>query len=319
MVRFDLVRTAYSYSAGHEQRPETKHNGDRHVEANQSSVTLASFRPPIWRLRRALARIEVPSGPPSLPFRRRVRLLALLPIRNHVQFLPGFIANVAPQVDGIIALDDGSTDGTAELLESRSEILEVIRNPCDRPAWNEVGNHRKLLAAAIQHGAEWLLSIDADERLERDFRRRCERVIRRGRLFGYTAYGVRLRELWDAPDQYRVDGIWGQKTVPRLYEMRPDHELDGRALHGSKAPLQARIGGRYPIVDLNIYHLGMLTPELREARRQRYERLDPTARWQRKIGYAYLTDLSGLMLRKIAERRGYASAVTEIGELEKPR
>ena len=236
--------------------------------------------------------------------------MALLPIRNHLHYLPGYIASVAPHVDGIIALDDGSTDGTGEFLESRAEILEVIRIPRDRPSWDEMGNHRKLLAAAMRHGAEWALSVDADERLERDFRRRCERVIRRGRLLGYTAYGLRLRDLWDSRDHYRVDGIWGQKTTPRLYKLRPDHKLDGRALHGSKAPLQARVGGRYPIADLNIYHLGMLTPELREARRRRYESLDPTARWQRKVGYAYLTDSSGLELRRIPRGREYTNDTT---------
>jgi len=259
----------------------------------------------VRRLRRRLVEIEVPSGPPSLPFRRGVRLLALLPIRNHAHYLPGLLANLAPQVDGIIALDDGSTDGTGELLENSPNVLEVLHNPPDRPAWDEMGDHAKLLDAAARHGAEWVLSIDADERVERDFRRRCERVIRRGRWLGYTAYGLRLRELWDSRDRFRVDGIWGRKTAPRLYKLRPDHRLDRRKLHGSKAPKQARIEGRYPIADLDVYHLGMLTAELREARRKRYETLDPTARWQPTIGYAYLTDSSGLQLREISAGREY--------------
>ena len=263
----------------------------------------------VRRLRRRLVEIEVPSGPPSLSLRRGVRLLALLPIRDHAHYLPGFLVNVAPQVDGIIALDDGSTDETPDLLAGSSAVLEVLRNPVDRPTWDEMGNHARLLEAAARHGAEWVLSIDADERLERDFRRRCDRVIRRGRWLGYTAYGLRLREVWDARDRYRVDGIWGQKTEPRLYQLRPDHRLDRRELHGSKAPKQARVEGRYPIADLNLYHLGMLTPELREARRKRYETLDPTARWQPKIGYAYLTDPTGLALRAIPKGREYIDDV----------
>jgi hypothetical protein len=260
---------------------------------------------PIRRLRRCLLRFDVPSGPPSLPFGRRVRLLALLPVRNHARYLPGFFASIGPEVDGVIALDDGSTDETSEVLASRHEVLEVLCNPSDRPTWDEMGNHRKLLEAALRHGAEWVLSIDADERVERGFRRRCERVIRRGRWLRYSAYGVRLRELWDSPDLYRSDGIWGQKTVPRLYQLRADHELDKRELHGSKAPRQARILGRYPIADLIIYHLGMLTPERRDARRCRYETIDPTARWQPKIGYAYLTDSTGLELRPVPRGRDY--------------
>jgi len=266
----------------------------------------------VRRFRRALVRVVVPSGPPSLADGRAIRLLALLPIRNHAHFLPGLIANISPHVDGIIALDDGSTDDTCAILERCPAVLEVLHNPSDRSDWDEMGNHARLLQAAARHHADWVLSIDADERVERDFRRRCERVIRRGHWLGYTAYGLRLRELWDSPDEYRVDGIWGQKTVPRLYKLRPDHKLDRRELHGSKAPRQARIEGRYPIADLNLYHLGMLTPELRQARRRRYEHLDPTARWQRKIGYAYLTDVSELQLRRIPAGREYLDDATGV-------
>jgi hypothetical protein len=183
-------------------------------------------------------------------------------------------------------------------------VIELIRGPRDRPAWDEVGNHRVLVAAALRHRAEWILCIDADERLERDFRRRAERVIRRGRLLGYSAFAVRLRELWDDPHQYRVDGIWGRKMVARLFRARPDHEFDPAPLHGVKAPLQSRHRGRFPQADLTIYHLAMVRPEDRAARRRKYEEADPDRRWQR-IGYEYLTDTRGLALRRVGSRRGF--------------
>ena len=221
-----------------------------------------------------------------------------------MRHLPGFLRNVAPQVDGIVALDDGSSDGTADALEAHGSVLEVIRVPPDRPAWDEPGNHRALVTAALRHGADWLMSIDADERLEHEFRARAERVIARGRLLGYTAYACRLRELWDDPGQYRVDGLWGQKFMARLFRARADHEFDPSPLHGSKAPLQSRRRGRIPGADLTVYHLGMLRAEDREARRRRYEVADPENRWQ-SIGYAYLTDPRGLTLERIPRRRSY--------------
>lgn len=236
--------------------------------------------------------------------RRRTRLVALLAVRDGMRHLPGFLRNVAPQVDGIIALDDGSSDGSPELLERHDAVLELLRIPRDRPTWDEVGNHRSLVAAALRHHAEWIVCVDADERLEREFLARAERVIARGRLLGYSAYAVRFRELWDDPRQYRVDGIWGRKEIARLFRARADHEFDPKLLHGSKAPLQGRHSGRFPRADLTIYHLGMLRPEDREARRRRYELADPDRRWQR-IGYEYLTDLRGLVLRRVAPRRAF--------------
>ncbi len=236
--------------------------------------------------------------------RRRTRLVALLAVRDGMRHLPGFLRNVAPHVDGIIALDDGSSDGSAELLERHEAVIELLRNPRERPAWDEVGNHRALVAAALRHAAEWILCLDADERLEREFRARAERVISRGALLGYSAYAVRLRELWDDPNQYRADGIWGRKRIARLFRARDDHEFDPAPLHGVKAPLQSLQRGRFPNADLTIYHLAMLSPEDREARRRRYEQADPERRWQR-VGYEYLTDARGLRLRRVAARRGF--------------
>jgi hypothetical protein len=59
------------------------------------------------------------------------------------------------------------------------------------------------------------------------------------------------------------------------------------------------------VADLNVYHLGMLHREIREARQRRYEILDPENRWQPGVGYAYLTDETGLRLRQIAAGREY--------------
>jgi hypothetical protein len=221
-----------------------------------------------------------------------------------MRYLPGFLSNVAPQVDGILALDDGSTDGSAELLTDHDAVIELLRNPTDRPVWDEVGNHRALIAAALRHDAEWVVCVDADERLEQHFRTRAERAIARGRLLGHSAYAVRLRELWDDPSRYRADGIWGRKMVARLFRLREDHEFDLRPLHGLKAPLQARRGGRFPNADLTIYHMAMLRPEDREARRRRYEAADPDRRWQ-SIGYEYLTDPRGLTVRPLPPGRGF--------------
>lgn len=235
---------------------------------------------------------------------RRTRLIALLAVKDGMRFLPGFLRNVPEQVDGIVALDDGSSDGSADLLAAHESVIEVLHKPRNQPTWDEVGNHRLLVAAAVRHGAEWIICVDADERLEREFRARAERVIWRGQLLGLSAYAVWFRELWDAPGQYRADGIWGRKWAARLFRARADHEFDPALLHGAKAPLQGLWRGRFPRSDLTVYHLGMLRLEDRIARRDRYLRADPERRWQ-KIGYEYLTDTQGLTLRKVSQNRRF--------------
>ena len=249
--------------------------------------------------------ITIPTGGLRKPH-RAVRLVATIAVRDDARFLPGWLRNVVPHVDAIVALDDGSSDGGGDILAAHPAVLEVLRVPVDRPRWDEVGNHRALVTAAVDHGADWIVCLDADERIEVAFRDRVERAIRRGRLAGMQAFAVRFLELWNAPETVRVDGIWGRKSAARLFRARADHVYDTRELHAHKAPLQARRFGRFPLADLRVYHLRMLTAADRAARRERYESLDPEARWQPGIGYAYLTDTRGLELAPIPAGRSFS-------------
>lgn len=236
---------------------------------------------------------------------RPTRLLALLACRDELRFLPGYFANLSAQVDGVIALDDGSTDGSADFIANQALTLELIRRPVRRPHhWDEPGNRRLLSEAAQRHGAQWVLAQDADERVELGFRTRAEALIADSASTGIQAYALVFRELWGSPHQYRVDGVWDHKRQARLFRLRADAQLDGRALHGHWAPVNSATPRGFRQVDLCLYHLRMIELADREARRDRYRLLDPDSRFQ-AIGYDYLTDESGLELASIPEGRGY--------------
>ncbi len=239
------------------------------------------------------------------PRARRPRILALLAFRNEMRFLPGYFENVARQVDGIVALDDGSIDGSTQLVASRPSVLQVLRSPSREPhCWDDSANHRRLVEAAWLHQPDWLLGVDADERLEIGFRRRADAAIERAEREGHAAYYVTVRELWNAPDTFRADGIWGQKRSARFFRARRDHEFHEQRLHCHWAPLNSREDGDFPVADLVIYHLRMLREEDRRARQARYRALDPERRWQ-PMGYDYMTDERGLQLERIPPGRSY--------------
>jgi hypothetical protein len=232
-----------------------------------------------------------------------MRLLALLQFQDEMRYLPGYFANVASQVDGIVALDHGSIDGSDEFVRRQPMLLALLQRPRKAP-FNDGLFHRLLIEAGRRHGADWLLGLDADERLEASFRERVRLRIARDRGHGHSAYALPWRELWERPDTYRVDGIWGRKAKVALFEARGEHRFDARPFHAQWASLSGAPPGRHPELDANIYHLRMLRKEDRVARRARYRRLDPDNRWQR-IGYDYLTDETGLILERIPPGRAY--------------
>lgn len=233
------------------------------------------------------------------------RILALLAFRNEMRFLPDYFANLRPLVDGVVALDDGSSDGSAEFVAAQPEVLQLVRLPRREPhAWDDAANHRRLVEAAWNFSPDWLIGVDADERLEAGFRERARAAISRGGRRGWRAFRVQVREIWDQADQFRADGLWGGKSSARLFAARRDHQFHAQRLHCHWAPLNSRVNGDFPPADLFLYHLRMLTAADRAARRARYEALDPEAALQ-AIGYGYLTDATGLRLQRIAAGREY--------------
>jgi hypothetical protein len=221
-----------------------------------------------------------------------------------MRFLPGLFENLQGQVDGVVALDDQSSDDSRAFVECQPLTLDVLSVPVGGQDELEDGkNHRALTEAAWRHGSAWLFGVDADERVEIGFRDRARREIAKAGKAGHDALWVPFRELWDAPDTVRVDGIWGAKRKACLFRSGPGHRFDDRRLHSIWAPWPPPAGD-YPMADLRLYHLRMIQPQDRRERLERYRRIDPASTWQ-EIGYDYLLDEDGIVLEPIERGREY--------------
>lgn len=217
--------------------------------------------------------------------RRRPKLIALFSYRYDAHLVPDLIENIRPIVDGYAAFDDRFAE-----TEFSNETLR----------------RRALIDAARAMRARWVVFIDPDERLERDAGRKIFEMLMMDEL---VVFGFRLREMF-AADAYRVDGQWGEKCVYRLFPLLDGQEFDTRTLHGPHYPL-----GYLPRrTDINLYHLKMIAPARRIARRDLYKRLDPERRFQ-SIGYDYLADDDGAVLERIPPGREYHPTHVDDGGL----
>jgi len=205
----------------------------------------------------------------------RPELIALLPARNATSLLPEYLDGLRDVVDGVIALDDGSGDGTAEVLERDPLVERVLRNPRREgfAGWDDAGNRQQLLDAAAGLRPRWILWLDADERLDPDDAAALRAFVEREARAG-CAYGLRVfRMVGDR--SYDAAGLWAY----RLFSWEPGQCLPGRRLHLVPIP-ESIPRSRWHRTTVRIMHLASLTEEGRVRRIEKYREADPLGEFQ---------------------------------------
>lgn len=86
------------------------------------------------------------------------KICAVIPVYNEVEYLDELIQKVTPQVSKIICIDDGSTDGSHELLDAKLEV-ELITNSKN---FGKGFALRVGLQRAIDSNCDFIITLDGD-------------------------------------------------------------------------------------------------------------------------------------------------------------
>jgi glycosyltransferase involved in cell wall biosynthesis len=115
---------------------------------------------------------NAPSRSPSHHKSRLKRLVAISGVRNERDVIEAFVRHTTALVDHLIILDNGSTDGTREILASLvGEGLPITVKYSDSLGYSQSGWMTALMHEAAQDPeAEWILPLDADEFLSANIR-----------------------------------------------------------------------------------------------------------------------------------------------------
>jgi glycosyltransferase involved in cell wall biosynthesis len=231
------------------------------------------------------------------------KVVALLAFRDEESYLPGFFAHLRNYVAEFIVLDDNSQDRSLEIARSQPNTQVLRRAATDSfpEHYFEVDNRQTLLETALGRKAEWVLCCDADERHEQRFLEQLQTLTSGSQ----EAFALRVRDLWDSCDQYRVDGFWEHKAKFVLFPLMPfvDYYLS-HALHTKWVPPSLPCRDENTL-DFNLYHLLSVNRKDRLARLAKFRVIDPDSKYQPKIGYDYLGDEIGIKVEKIASGRGF--------------
>ncbi len=132
------------------------------------------------------------------------QVLVAIPTFNERSHVRDVIAEVRKYVPDVLVVDDGSTDGTRELVEKITGI-QTISHP------ENYGYGQALISAfhhAIHNGYEWLITIDCDHQHEPEF----------------------IPDFMAAARQDDADIISGSRYL-RLYEGNGDPPADRRRIN----------------------------------------------------------------------------------------
>ncbi len=166
-----------------------------------------------------------------------VKITLSMIARNEAQYLEECLKSVQGVVDEIVLVDTGSDDDTPKIAERFG--AKVIR-----AEWqNDFAAARNL---ALQHATgDWILVLDADERLTPDSKQAILNAARHPQFAGYHLEIV---------NEIR-DGDYFIHRLVRMFRNLPGLRWEG-AIHEQITPSLVERGGRIATVAAQIRHLG---------------------------------------------------------------
>ena len=102
----------------------------------------------------------------------------------------------------------------------------------------------------------------------------------------------------------KLENVWRDKSKPAIFRLIQNPIFDMKKLHGAWAPINLRTPKGFPILDVAVYHLHLITRKGQVCRVQKYETLDPSHEFQ-KIGYDYMLNIQGLRAESLPKGREY--------------
>ncbi|MBI9053915.1 MAG: glycosyltransferase [Bacteroidales bacterium] len=137
---------------------------------------------------------------------KNYRALALVPAYNEIERIESFLEHIKDHCDGVILLDDGSSDSTYTSANHDIIKLKVSKK---RTEFNDLENRNILLKLASFFNCEWFYFIDVDERFDERF----------DTVFDYVdnskidTIAFNFVNLWNNESQYRTDMFDTNRTM----------------------------------------------------------------------------------------------------------
>ena len=137
-----------------------------------------------------------------------MKVIALLPFRNEEWCLPSYLHNTTKIVDEIIAIDDGSIDSSAKILEDAgAKVYSSEKLIKFNSGWSEGSIRAELLKLGREAGGTHFVCLDADETFTNPLVENFQELI--PQLQPGEKMSLQWLALWKSYSSYRHDAtVW---------------------------------------------------------------------------------------------------------------
>lgn len=167
------------------------------------------------------------------------------------------LTNMRRFCDTIVACDDGSADGTRQILEREIPPDQLILvDPKDHDFRNELRVKQRMMAIVDRLRPHWVWWQDGDEELEPAGVNAIRKLCEEQKDSAYDAYRFHYIQLWQTALWHRVDDGFNEGSYLKLWKWNPGLRfVDEYGTHHQQFPQQINLG-RVPTAPWKIVHWG---------------------------------------------------------------
>ena len=197
------------------------------------------------------------------------KLVLMLRVKDGIFFVHEWLERFEKLVDEIVVLDNGSTDGTFEVLSAHPKVVDIIRTE----GYNEGRDKNMLYDRMRSRNPDWCLWLDVDEIFEAELTRAdFDRLMNRKFVnkYAFRRFHFIDREYF-AGSWFRLNYSSGHDRV--MWREAPGGYFENKVLD---SPNIKGIKGLKVNTNFRLKHLGYISKEMVDKKAAVYRSLNAT-------------------------------------------